>query len=425
MGSMEFPAVTICSPVTISKTRANITNIHHLLKLQNFLESTTKLKYPIEEKNACHRNPACEWSWFDNRCKCLSNQCDAEFCDSGDPMCFCSDLMCTYYPKLCFGFRNESVPDEDQSCFCRNSSNMNNHYKFTKQDSGLDEIPTKQIANADVSNLLGLIRKAEVGDLADIEWAFQPDIMSIANYGTSFDSLVISCSFHRKRCDQRNFTVVYTPTHGKCYTFNHAGKMTKGQDKKALKTKRYGWNSGLQLYMEVNPHQMIDLLNKDIGVRVVVHDPLQLPYVSEYGLNIRPGDSTAIQVEKYQVNRLGYPWGKCLKSGKHLPFNYSYEPYSQLGCRRYCQNFYIKQHCNCVKRSLLSPSFNRPSKRKLNLICNFSDPIQNRECPGWWMWMEKVGGTKLAGFSGIKNQSPKFVQAGEKLVCYWSSGIGE
>ncbi|GFW20385.1 degenerin unc-8 [Trichonephila clavipes] len=123
---------------------------------------------------------------------------------------------------------------------------------------------------------------------------------------------------------------------------------------------------------------MIDLLNKDIGVRVVVHDPLQLPYVSEYGLNIRPGDSTSIQVEKYQVNRLGLPWGKCLKSGKHLPFNYSYEPYSQLGCRRYCQNFYIKQHCNCVKRSLLSPSFNRPSKRKLNLICNFSDPVQRR-----------------------------------------------
>ncbi|GFR00467.1 degenerin unc-8 [Trichonephila clavata] len=135
---------------------------------------------------------------------------------------------------------------------------------------------------------------------------------------------------------------------------------------------------GLQLYMEVSHHQMIDLLNKDIGVRVVVHDPLQFPYVSEYGLNIRPGDSTAIQVEKYQVNRLGHPWGKCLKSGKHLPFNYSYEPYSQLGCRRYCQNFYIKQHCNCVKRSLLSPSFNRPTKRKLNLICNFSDPIQRR-----------------------------------------------
>ncbi|GFT67993.1 degenerin unc-8, partial [Nephila pilipes] len=86
----------------------------------------------------------------------------------------------------------------------------------------------------------------------------------------------------------------------------------------------------LQLYMEFNHHQMIDLLNKDIGVRVVVHDPFQLPYVSEDGLNIRPGDSTAIQVEKYQINRMGHPWSKCLMSGKHLPFNYSYMPYSQL-----------------------------------------------------------------------------------------------
>ncbi|GFY75655.1 hypothetical protein TNIN_447081 [Trichonephila inaurata madagascariensis] len=39
------------------------------------------------------------------------------------------------------------------------------------------------------------------------------------------------------------------------------------------------------------------------------------------------------------------------------------------------------------------------------------------------MWKEKVEGTKLAGFSGIKNSSPEFMQADEKLVCYWSSGI--
>ncbi|GFT55444.1 uncharacterized protein NPIL_347291 [Nephila pilipes] len=241
---MEFPAVTICSPITIPKTRANITNIHHLLKLENFLKSTKKLKYPIEEKNTCHRNPACEWSWFQNRCKCLSNPCDAEFCDGGDPMCVCSDIMCRHYPLLCFGTYNDSVHDDGDSCFCRNISNLNNQYKFKEPDSGMDDTLQKQIADAEIRNMLNVIRNAEVEDLADVEWAFQPDIMSIANYGTSFDSLIISCRFHRKRCDQRNFTVVYTATHGKCYTFNHAGKMSKGQDKKALKTKRYGWNSG-------------------------------------------------------------------------------------------------------------------------------------------------------------------------------------
>lgn len=91
--------------------------------------------------------------------------------------------------------------------------------------------------------------------------------------------------------------------------------------------------------MQLDPDQIIHILNKDIGVRVVVHDPMEPPYVAEYGMSIRPGDSTALQIEKYTINRLGDPWGKCLTSGKHLPFIKNSDfPYSQL-VRKYFLSF--------------------------------------------------------------------------------------
>ncbi|KAF8773986.1 Acid-sensing ion channel 2 like protein [Argiope bruennichi] len=376
LGKLEFPAVTICSPAAIPKSPTDIVGVESLLKLQYFLESTGKLRFPTEARNACDYHPACEWSWFHNRCRCSSNPCEAEFCDNEVPLCSCAHLMCEYYPQVCFSYQNSSVAEAEESCFCQNAGNdSHNPFLtipfFSKSDSVLS-----YIEDAAVRNMLEIIRSAEVEDLVDVEWAFQPNMWSMANFGTTFDNLIISCSFNKKRCDQRNFTVVFTPTHGKCYTFNYAGKTSKGRARAAISTQRYGWNSGLQLYMQLDPNHMINVLNKDIGVRVVVHDPLQPPYVAEYGMSIRPGDSTALQIEKYQINRLGEPWGRCLMSGKHLPFFKSTFPYSQLGCRRDCQNFYIKQRCNCVKRGLLPPSFTRPSKKKLDSICNFTNPMQ-------------------------------------------------
>ncbi|CAL1283675.1 unnamed protein product [Larinioides sclopetarius] len=414
LGKLEFPAVTICSPSTIPKSQDDIVGVQHLLKLQKFLEATEKMRFPAEARRACDHDPACEWSWFHNRCRCNPNPCDSEFCDNEAPFCSCASMMCSNYSSLCFMSQNSS-PTEDDSCFCQNNRNDSHNSTFSNQFFTKNESALKSIEDSDVRNVLEIINNAEVEDLVDVEWAFQPNMWNMANFGTSFDNLVISCSFNKKRCDQRNFTVVFTPTHGKCYTFNYSGKTSKSEVRNAISTQRYGWSSAviitsardsttevsnvepmpvnnlsvhntdekiipsasLQLYMQIDLNQLINVLNKDIGVRVVVHDPREPPYVAEYGMSIRPGDSTALQIEKFQINRLGEPWGKCLMSEKHLPFfKNSNFPYSQLGCRRNCQNFYIKKRCKCVKRSLLPPSFTRPSKKKLDSICNFTNPMQ-------------------------------------------------
>ncbi|GBL92041.1 hypothetical protein AVEN_102593-1 [Araneus ventricosus] len=132
LGKLEFPAVTICSPATIPKSQDDVVGVQHLLKLQKFLESTEKMRFPVEARNACDHNPACEWSYFHNRCRCNSNPCDSEFCDNEIPFCSCVSMMCPHYPNLCFSGQNSS-PSEDESCFCQNSRN----------DSHNSTVPTK------------------------------------------------------------------------------------------------------------------------------------------------------------------------------------------------------------------------------------------------------------------------------------------
>ncbi|GFU51095.1 transposable element Tcb2 transposase [Trichonephila clavipes] len=45
--------------------------------------------------------------------------------------------------------------------------------------------------------------------------------------------------------------------------------------------------------------------------------------------------------------------------------------------------------------------------------------------PYWWTWKETVGGANWRFRRSQKKSSPNSLQADEKLVCYWSSGVGD
>lgn len=67
-----------------------------------------------------------------------------------------------------------------------------------KEDSFLNEIKNEKL-----QDLLYYMKNSHIDDLSDVQWAFQPNIYDIANYGTSFDNLIIGCSFLKERCDKR------------------------------------------------------------------------------------------------------------------------------------------------------------------------------------------------------------------------------
>ncbi|GFY50195.1 amiloride-sensitive sodium channel subunit beta [Trichonephila inaurata madagascariensis] len=97
-----------------------------------------------------------------------------------------------------------------------------------------------------------------------------------------------------------------------------------------LEIYNYGSSSGLQLILHVTHEQAVDLLNHEIGVRVVVHDPHDLPFVAEYGINLRPRDMSAVEVTLSTIERLGPPWGSCIEKRRYTNYEELPGPYSIL-----------------------------------------------------------------------------------------------
>lgn len=118
-----------------------------------------------------------------------------------------------------------------------------------------------------------------------------------------------------------------------------------------------------------------------MGVIVVVHDPRELPYVSEYGMALRMGDSVALRLQRTEINRLGYPWGRCMKSGDHLPFNYSDEPYSQLvSC-----GFPSTKSSNLCQITCYKWHFLKLKRRRKWYFCIFPLTTQTNLILSWWV----------------------------------------
>lgn len=88
---------------------------------------------------------------------------------------------------------------------------------------------------------------------------------------------------------------------------------------------------GLNLLLRITDQDVLNLIRKEDGARIVIHDPYQLPFVSEYGINVKPSDMTAVSVSMSTMNRLPAPWGNC--SDESSNENNKDEPYSILVIR--------------------------------------------------------------------------------------------
>ncbi|GIX74764.1 degenerin unc-8 [Caerostris extrusa] len=169
--------------------------------------------------------------------------------------------------------------------------------------------------NKDVRELIRLIKRSKTYDLDDIAEALMPSTKELYEYGSTYDTLVASCSYEGIHCYRENFTVLYDPTYGKCYMFNYIGSAITGSDK-PIEIDTYGSTSGLQLLLRVTDNNALDLLRREIGARVVIHDPHILPFVSEYGVNVRPKDMTSLELSLSKVERLKAPWETATTTSK-------------------------------------------------------------------------------------------------------------
>ncbi|XP_055932808.1 acid-sensing ion channel 1A-like [Argiope bruennichi] len=370
---LTFPAVSICSLNPISSHYIKHTSLKKILDLKKIKSNFTAEIRNSSIREDCLRDLLCEWSWFEEKCKCVDNPCLTEFCLSQNAsQCSCLWSFCEGEGLKVNGCRITYNGDE-KICLCDGmSGEKDDDYdidEFMRVEEELYDL-LDAIDHDEVKELIRVIKQSVTHDLVDIDEALQPSTKELYQYGVTFDSLVASCTFEGTRCHRENFTVLYDPVYGKCYMFNFVGNGEIGSEK-PIEIQTYGSMSGLQLLLRVTDDNALDLLRREIGARIVIHDPHILPFVTEYGVNIRPKDMTAIELSYSKVERLTKPWGNCIDNYQMA----NDEPYTVLGCEKNCVYRIMTDICNCTMRHLLRGAVLNKLKPAFAL-CNVSNLLE-------------------------------------------------
>ncbi|CAL1275776.1 unnamed protein product [Larinioides sclopetarius] len=381
---LPFPAVTICSLNPISSHYIKYTSLKKILDLKQLKKNFTAEVRNDSVRDDCLRDLLCEWSWFEEKCNCVKNPCLTEFClAQNSTQCNCLWSFCESKGLKVNGCRI-AYEDGEKFCLCDGASGEDKDTEdavdMYMKDRELEAL-VSAIDHQEVKELVRLIKLSDTHDLIDIDEVLQPTTRELYQYGVTFDSLVASCTFEGTRCHRENFTVLYDPIYGKCYMFNYVGNDETGAEK-PIEIQTYGSMSGLQLLLRVTDENALDLFRREIGARIVIHDPHILPFVAEYGVNVRPSDMTAIELSYSQIERLTKPWGNC---SDHYRMSND-EPYTVLGCEKHCVLRVMTEGCNCTMRHLLRGVVLNKLKPAYPL-CNVSDDDQ-RNC--YEMVMENI-----------------------------------
>ncbi|PRD34921.1 UNVERIFIED_CONTAM: scnn1a [Trichonephila clavipes] len=130
---------------------------------------------------------------------------------------------------------------------------------------------------------------------------------------------------------------------------------------------------GLQLLLRISGRSVVDLLRREIGARISIHDPHTLPFVDEYGLNVRPKIMTNIELSYAEIKRLKKPWGNCDDDPGRM---HNGDTYSVLGCEKYCGFRLMTSRCNCTMRYFLRGTVLN-QLRPPYPICDINDDAQS------------------------------------------------
>ncbi|XP_055932810.1 amiloride-sensitive sodium channel subunit gamma-like [Argiope bruennichi] len=284
---LTFPAVTLCSLNPISSYYVKYTSIKKVWDLKKLQRNFTAESRNSSIREECLENLLCEWSWFEEQCTCVENPCLTEFCLAvNSSHCSCLWAFCESEDWKVEGCRI-AYDGDDKTCICNGTSSADESDSF--DDSEDDELKDllAEIDNKEIKEVIRLIKQSATHDLVDIDEALQPTTKELYQYGVTFDSLIASCTFEGARCRREDFTVLYDPIYGKCYMFNYVG--SNGTDsEKPIEIQTYGSIGGLQLLLRVTDDYALDLLRREIGARIVIHDPHILPFVAEYGSSLTP-----------------------------------------------------------------------------------------------------------------------------------------
>lgn len=160
--------------------------------------------------------------------------------------------------------------------------------------------------------------------------------------GHLFEEMVIECEWKGEPCTADNFTLVLTHM-GNCYTFN-----THDADVERHVSDAAGPSNGLKLLLDIQeeeyiPSNDLDGGAADAGIRFMIHDPTEPPYIKEYGISASPGQHVFVSMKHEKITALPDPYTVCEDDGETTYFDH----FTGSGCRIECETDLILEACGC------------------------------------------------------------------------------
>ncbi|XP_061306206.1 amiloride-sensitive sodium channel subunit delta [Pezoporus flaviventris] len=169
-----------------------------------------------------------------------------------------------------------------------------------------------------------------------------PVIINISDHEEQIEDMVYSCQYDGEPCRPSDYVHFHHPVFGSCYTFN-----SKGTDSFWTATKP-GIPYGLSLILRAEQKDHIPLLSTVAGVKVMIHNHNQTPFLEHEGFDIRPGIATTIGIQQDEVNRLGGNYGKCTTNGNDVDVKLLYNnSYTLQACLHSCFQHIMVRKCGC------------------------------------------------------------------------------
>ncbi|CAF0767718.1 unnamed protein product [Brachionus calyciflorus] len=138
---------------------------------------------------------------------------------------------------------------------------------------------------------------------------FTQNISTISNYfhyniGDSFDKLIINCQFLTFNCkNEKYWNYFYHRLYGNCYQF-----ISKSEN--LIRISRTGWESALNIILNISVANGLDGLLTSIGAYVMIHNQTISP-LSADAFSVSPGIETNIGLSRQFKSLKPKPYSNC------------------------------------------------------------------------------------------------------------------
>ncbi|XP_060068783.1 amiloride-sensitive sodium channel subunit alpha-like [Ylistrum balloti] len=239
------------------------------------------------------------------------------------------------------------------------------NYDYYYQDEEYQDEINEYFANP--NPLLEEYLRLQSPDVPKDKWVeridkFKVEYRKLSNdqreiYGHQLSDMMVSCSFNKRRCNSSYFHHTVNVDYGNCYTL----------ESNNLVARKAGHLYGLQLILNLEVSEYITSLTSAYGIKLVVHQPMTVPYPSVEGITLSSRQETTMSLKTIEVHRLGGNYGSC----KNSFVQDNGQLYSQTSCLNLCLQQNVIRKCKCLPSAIEGSTY-RPEYRQLS-YCEFED----------------------------------------------------